>query len=149
MSQHCRSRSGAESGALLRDLIIDSGEEQGVFGIKFYVNGMAHGGHHDRIPCTEISSSSMPGHENSVMVAVYPMALLFLKAWAKLRGSYEATAGGYTDDALNYLTGGLCSTITLTRDPTGGRSPRSPRSPGRSRTGDVTLGNTSRCYHKH
>ena len=33
------------------------------------------------------------------------------KAAAKLHGSYEATAGGWTDDAMNYLTGGVCRTI--------------------------------------
>ena len=40
---------------------------------------------------------------------LWPM--LFEKAWAKLHGSYEATAGGWTDDAMNYLTGGVCRTI--------------------------------------
>ena len=32
--------------------------------------------------------------------------MIFEKAWAKLHGSYEATAGGWTEDALNYLTAG-------------------------------------------
>ena len=38
---------------------------------------------------------------------IWPM--LFEKGWAKLHGSYEATASGDTGDALNYLTGGLVS----------------------------------------
>ena len=33
--------------------------------------------------------------------------LVFEKAWAKLHGSFEATAGGQTCDALNYLSGGI------------------------------------------
>ena len=33
--------------------------------------------------------------------------MVFEKAWAKLHGSYEATAGGQTCDALNYLCGGI------------------------------------------
>ena len=33
------------------------------------------------------------------------------KAFAKLFGSYEAVAGGECSDALNYLTGGLTSTL--------------------------------------
>ncbi len=136
-----RSRSGAESGALLRDLIIDSGEEQGVFGIKFYVNGTWRTVViDDRIPCIETSSGVWTPcfareQRDGRRAVLWPF--LFLKAWSKLLGSYEATAGGRTDDALNYLTGGLCSTISLVRDPTGGRSARSPRSPGRSRTGDA------------
>ena len=32
--------------------------------------------------------------------------MIFEKAWAKLHGSYEATSGGWTEDALNYLTAG-------------------------------------------
>ena len=138
-----RSRSGAESGALLYDLIIDSGEEQGVFGIKFFVSGTWRTiVIDDRIPCTETSSGVWTpcfarAQRDGRRAVLWPF--LFLKAWAKLRGSYEATAGGYTDDALNYLTGGLCSTISLNRESADGRgrSPRSPHSPGRSRTRDV------------
>ena len=32
--------------------------------------------------------------------------MIFEKAWAKLHGSFEATAGGWTEDALNYLSAG-------------------------------------------
>jgi hypothetical protein len=38
--------------------------------------------------------------------------LIFEKAWAKLHGSYEATAGGLTCDTLNYLCGGLTRHIS-------------------------------------
>ena len=41
--------------------------------------------------------------------------MLFEKGWAKLHGSYEATASGDTGDALNYLTGGLVSPGALDR----------------------------------
>lgn len=141
LATQCRntagSRSGAQSGALIRDLIIDSGEDQGVFGIKFFVNGTWRTVViDDLIPCTETSSDvwtpcfarAQRGRDRTVL---WPF--LFLKAWAKLHGSYEATAGGYADDALNYLTGGLCTPISLKPDSAagGGRSPRSPRSPRR------------------
>ena len=46
-----------------------------------------------------------------------PLCLqVFEKAWAKLHGSYEATAAGQTGDALNYLTGGLVSHIEIVDD---------------------------------
>lgn len=32
--------------------------------------------------------------------------MIFEKAWAKLHGSFESTAGGWTEDALNYLSAG-------------------------------------------
>ena len=41
---------------------------------------------------------------------------VFEKAWAKLHGSYEATAAGQTGDTLNYLTGGLVSHIEIVDD---------------------------------
>lgn len=148
LATQCRnttmSRSGAESGALLRDLIIDSGEEQGIFGIKFFVNGTWRTVViDDRIPCTETSRGVWTPcfareQRDGGRAVLWPF--LFLKAWSKLCGSYEATAGGHTYDALNYLTGGLCDSISLTPDPTAGRSarsPSSPRSPGRGRTGNA------------
>lgn len=41
---------------------------------------------------------------------------MFEKAWAKLHGSYEATASGQTGDTLNYLTGGLVSHVEIVDD---------------------------------
>ena len=143
LATQCRdsagSRSGAESGAVLRDLLIDDGEEQGVYGVKFFVNGSWRTVVvDDYIPCTETKSGmwtpcfaqTQPDRRNRL--ALWP--LIFLKAWAKLHGSYEATAGGHVDDALNYLTGGLCTPINLNPDTSSSsarRSPRSPRSPTR------------------
>ena len=42
---------------------------------------------------------------------LWPM--LFEKAWAKLHLSYEATAGGLTEDATSYLTGGIIKKVSL------------------------------------
>ena len=39
--------------------------------------------------------------------------MVFEKAWAKLHLSYEATAGGFVDDATNYLTGGTTSAMDI------------------------------------
>jgi hypothetical protein len=39
--------------------------------------------------------------------------MLFEKAWAKLHLSYEATAGGFTEDATSYLTGGIIKKVPL------------------------------------
>jgi hypothetical protein len=39
--------------------------------------------------------------------------MIFEKAWAKLHLSYEATAGGQTEDACSYLTGGVLRLIEL------------------------------------
>ena len=44
---------------------------------------------------------------------LWPM--IFEKAWAKLHLSYEATAGGFTQDACSYLSGGLTSVRNLER----------------------------------
>jgi len=41
--------------------------------------------------------------------------MLFEKAWAKLHLSYEATAGGLTQDAASYLSGGVIKTEALER----------------------------------
>ena len=40
--------------------------------------------------------------------------VLFEQAWAKLHLSYESTAGGQTEDACSYLSGGFISTLELT-----------------------------------
>ena len=42
--------------------------------------------------------------------------MIFEKAWAKLHGSYESIEGGETEDALQYLTGGLASLEKLDDD---------------------------------
>jgi len=41
--------------------------------------------------------------------------MIFEKAWAKLHLSYEATAGGLTDDAASYLSGGVLKSLKLAR----------------------------------
>ena len=39
--------------------------------------------------------------------------MIFEKAWAKLHLSYEATAGGQTEDAASYLSAGVCVCIYI------------------------------------
>lgn len=100
---------------LIKDLIVEDGADVGLFGVKFYING------HwrtvvidDRLPCVQNQSgewtpifAQRPGDRQQF--ELWPM--VFEKAWAKLHGSYETTAGGWTGDALNYLTGGVCRSI--------------------------------------
>ena len=101
---------------LIKDLVVEEGAAEGLFGIKFYINGMWRVVIiDDRLPCTQDDSGEWRpifAHRPtgaSKEFELWPM--LFEKAWAKLHGSYEATAGGWTDDAMNYLTGGVCRTI--------------------------------------
>ena len=41
--------------------------------------------------------------------------MIFEKAWAKLHLSYEATAGGLTEDAASYLSAGVLKRCPLER----------------------------------
>ena len=41
--------------------------------------------------------------------------MIFEKAWAKLHLSYEATAGGLTEDAASYLSAGVLKRLPLER----------------------------------
>ena len=43
------------------------------------------------------------------------MHIRYAQAWAKLHLSYEATAGGMTEDACSYLTAGLSLSRSLSR----------------------------------
>ena len=100
---------------LIKDLIVEEGAAQGLYGVKFYINGRWRTVViDDLLPCTQDGRgewrpifAQRPADRKEF--ELWPM--LFEKAWAKLHGSYEATAGGWTDDAMNYLTGGVCRTI--------------------------------------
>ena len=101
---------------LIKDLIVEEGAAEGLFGVKFYINGMWRVVIiDDRLPCVQDSHGEWrPIFAQRPSLATGELELwpmLFEKAWAKLHGSYEATAGGWTDDAMNYLTGGVCRTI--------------------------------------
>eukprot|EP01043_Picozoa_sp_COSAG02_P009578 COSAG02_NODE_327_length_24561_cov_92.867754_17_plen_735_part_00 len=99
---------------LIRDLIVEEGMPVGMFGVKFYLHGRwVTVPVDDYFPCTLsggqwrpiFASPSTGAHQAGSEKEIWPM--VFEKAWAKLHGSYEATAGGQTCDALNYLSGGI------------------------------------------
>lgn len=105
-----------EQDVLIRDLIVEEGMPVGVFGVKFFIHGRwvtipvddyfpctrdYPGGQWKPIFATPSTGEQQAGGEKEI----WP--LIFEKAWAKLHGSYEATAGGQTCDALNYLCGGV------------------------------------------
>jgi hypothetical protein len=74
----------------------------------------------DRFPCTQERGQWKPlfagPKKHSEQVAgekeIWPM--LFEKALAKLYGSYECTDAGMSEDALQLLTGGVISYLSLT-----------------------------------
>uniref|UniRef100_A0A7S0M852 Calpain catalytic domain-containing protein n=1 Tax=Cryptomonas curvata TaxID=233186 RepID=A0A7S0M852_9CRYP len=105
---------------LLKDLIIEDGIAQGVFGVKFFINGRwTTVVVDDQFPCTQSRGRWNPIFASPRVNAEDAKnekelwAMVFEKAWAKLHLSYEATAGGFTDDAHNYLTAGVCSVVPL------------------------------------
>lgn len=93
-----------------------------MYGIKFYVNGKwVTVVIDDKIPCVKKGWSGpfMPifagpkSHSGQIKEEKELWPMLFEKAWAKLHQSYEATAGGLTEDATSYLTGGVITKVTL------------------------------------
>ena len=93
-----------------------------MFGIKFFLNGKwVTVAIDDRIPCTQAREGEpwMPlfagpkahGRQKEGEKELWPM--LFEKAWAKLHLSYEATAGGNTEDAFSYLSGGIIASVPI------------------------------------
>lgn len=104
----------AKEDHLLRDLIIEEGQDVGLYGVKFFVNGRwVTVIVDDYFPCTQDYNGAWQpifahskDHDGSPPGQVELWVMIFEKAWAKLHGSYEATSGGWTEDALNYLTAG-------------------------------------------
>eukprot|EP01043_Picozoa_sp_COSAG02_P040741 COSAG02_NODE_3319_length_6948_cov_2.445759_2_plen_771_part_00 len=110
------SLASAANDHLLRDLIIEDAIDVGIFGIKLFING------HwvtvivdDWFPCVKDDSGvwqplfARSNHHNGNTdeeTVLELWVMVFEKAWAKLHGSYQAIEGGFTEDALNYLTGG-------------------------------------------
>jgi len=110
----------ANKDLIVNDLVVEDYSDQGIYGIKFFVNGKwVTVVVDDRIPCIPWGCQWMPifagikdhsGQEAGVK-ELWPM--IFEKAWAKLHMSYESTAGGDTADASNYLTGGLITKMEI------------------------------------
>ncbi|EKX32896.1 hypothetical protein GUITHDRAFT_120920 [Guillardia theta CCMP2712] len=108
------------SDILLHDLCIEDGMDQGMFGVKFFLNGKwVTVLIDDRFPCVRRGSLWYPifcgfkDHSGQEVNTKELWPLVFEKAWAKLHLSYEATAGGLTADTTNYLTGGTVQSISL------------------------------------
>ena len=104
----------ANKDIIINDLVVEDYAEQGIYGVKFFISGkwvtvLVD----DLIPSIPWGSQWVPifaGFKDHSMQEkntkeLWP--LIFEKAWAKLHLSYEATAGGDTADATNYLTGGF------------------------------------------
>jgi hypothetical protein len=107
---------------LIRDLCIEDHADVGLYGVKFFINGKwATVIVDDRIPCVDEGNGWYPifaspkehSGQKTGEKELWPM--IFEKAWAKLNLSYEATAGGLTQDAASYLSGGLTKCLDLER----------------------------------
>jgi len=111
---------GATKDVIIRDLVVEDYGKQGLYGVKFFINGQWNTVLvDDRLPCIFEGSQWKPifaglkGHskQKDKVKELWPM--IFEKAWSKLHMSYEATAAGDTADATNYLTGGFITKIEI------------------------------------
>ncbi len=107
---------------LLKDLCIEDHADVGMYGVKFFVNGKwVTVLIDDRIPCVKQGSIWMPifsspkAHSGQQHGEKELWPMIFEKAWAKLHLSYEATAGGLTEDAASYLSAGVIRRVPLER----------------------------------
>ena len=96
---------------LADDLIDETYEEHGIYGVSFWLRGKWRMIWVDAyFPCYRPSSHSHRGKYRLIFAAasdrkeIWP--LVVEKAFAKLAGSYEAISGGQIADALQMLTGG-------------------------------------------
>ena len=108
---------------IINDLVVEDYAEQGIYGVKFFINGKwVTVVVDDLIPCIPWGSQWMPifagfkDHSLQEKNTKELWPLIFEKAWAKLHLSYEATAGGDTADATNYLTGGVVTKLQIDAD---------------------------------
>lgn len=97
---------------LCDDLIEETYEEQGIYGVSFWVGGKWRMIWVDGyFPCYKTRSRSGRGKKKYRLLFAKPTdrkeiwPLVVEKAFAKLHGSYEAIAGGHIADALELLTG--------------------------------------------
>jgi len=96
---------------LADDLVDETYEEQGIYGVSFYIRGKWRMIWVDSFfPCYRPKSSSHRGKHRLIFAGasdrkeLWP--LVVEKAFAKLAGSYEAISGGRIAIALEMLTGG-------------------------------------------
>jgi hypothetical protein len=107
-----------ERDILLRDLIVEDFMDIGLLGVKFFLHGRWRTVIvDDSFPCVQrgglwqpIFASPSEGEQQDA-TEKEAWVMIMEKAWAKLHGSFEATAGGLTCDTLNYLSGGVVSTL--------------------------------------
>ena len=111
----------ASDGVLINDLVIEDYADVGLYGIKFYVMGKwVTVAIDDRFPCVQergqwkplFAGPSRHSEAEAGEKEIWPM--LFEKAFAKLNCSYECTDAGMSEDALQYLTGGVIDYLSLT-----------------------------------
>ena len=96
---------------LADDLIDETYEEQGIYGVSFWIRGKWRMVWVDSyFPCYRPSSKSHRNKHRLIFAGamdqkeIWP--LVVEKAFAKLSGSYEAISGGHISKALELLTGG-------------------------------------------
>lgn len=96
---------------LAEDLIDETYEEQGIYGVTFWINGRWQMTWVDcYFPCYQPSSKSHRGKYRLIFAGandgkeIWP--LVVEKAFAKVAGSYDAISGGQIAKALEMLTGG-------------------------------------------
>jgi len=113
---------GATQDVIIKDLIVENYGKQGLYGVKFFINGQWNTVLvDDRLPCIFEGSQWKPifagmkdhSKQEAKVKELWPM--IFEKAWSKLHMSYEATAAGDTADATNYLTGGFVTKMEIER----------------------------------
>jgi hypothetical protein len=97
-----------EKDVLIRDLIIEEGLDQGVFGVKFYIHGRwVTVPVDDYFPCVPwgdqwkpiFSTPSTGDQQAKGEKEIWP--LVFEKAWAKLHGSYVHFQFPISDEQMN------------------------------------------------
>jgi hypothetical protein len=110
----------AVNDVLIHDLVVEDCADVGLYGIKFYVMGKwITVAVDDRFPCTQEHGQWAPlfaapkkhSEQEAGQKEIWPM--LFEKAFAKLFGSYECTDAGFSEDALQLLSGGVIDILRL------------------------------------
>ena len=111
---------------LADDLIDETYEEQGIYGVSFWRDGRWRMTWVDQyFPCYRPSGKSHSGKHKLIFASgedhkeTWPMVVE--KAFAKEAGSYEAIAGGQVSAALEMLTGGKGQARNASLDTTGAK----------------------------